>query len=214
MENKKENFFTKISSLDGKKGIKLRIAIFLRLTIVSFYRFLEDDCLTKASAISYTTLVSLIPTLTVALAFLTITSGFNEKQSEVFDQITTFLQKNEIKVDVTPYLETLREIIGSATQIGTVGFVVLIFSATAVLRTFESSFNQVWKIKTSRSFFYKIILYFFILSIGPLLFVILLGFALKFADVLRPAHLYSISRDANNFLWIAGERGTVVKITE
>ncbi len=214
MENQEDSFLTRITSLEGKTGFRLRFAVFLKLTVVSFYKFLQDDCLTKASAISYTTLVSLIPTLTVALAFLTITSGFNEKQSEVFDQITTFLQKNDVKVDITPYLETLREIVGSATQIGTVGFVVLIFSATAILRTLETAFNEIWNVSTSRPFLYKFILFFFILSVGPLLFVILLGFSSKFADMLRPSHLYSIIKDSNQNLWITGERGTIFKVNE
>jgi membrane protein len=214
MENQEDSFLTRITSLEGKTGLKLRLAIFFKLTVVSFYKFLQDDCLTKASAISYTTLVSLIPTLTVALAFLTITSGFNEKQSEVFDQIRTFLQKNDVKVDITPYLETLREIVGSATQIGTVGFVVLIFSATAILRTLETAFNEIWNVSTSRPFLYKIILFFFILSVGPLLFVILLGFSSKFADMLRPPHLYSIIKDSNQNLWITGEKGTIFKVNE
>jgi hypothetical protein len=52
-----------------------------------------DECLMQASAVSYTTIVSLVPMLTVALAFLTITSGFNERQDVIFDEINTFFQK-------------------------------------------------------------------------------------------------------------------------
>ena len=79
-----------------KRGIKKGYIIFLRILLVSFHRFIADDCLTRASAIAYTNIVSLVPVLTVALAFLTISSGVNEKQDELFDSINTFLQKNEI----------------------------------------------------------------------------------------------------------------------
>ncbi len=167
-----------------------------------------------ASGISYTTIVSLVPTLTVALALLTISSGYSEKQELISETITTFLQKNEIKIDITPYLDTLKDIVSSATQIGAVGFIVLIFSATAILRTFEAAFNQIWRVKVQRPFSDKIIFYFFILSIGPLLFVIILGFALKFSDFVRHSHLYSVSMDSKNYLWIAGERGTLLKIDQ
>lgn len=167
-----------------------------------------------ASGISYTTIVSLVPTLTVALALLTISSGYSEKQELISETITTFLQKNEIKIDITPYLDTLKDIVSSATQIGAVGFIVLIFSATAILRTFEAAFNQIWRVKVQRPFSDKIIFYFFILSVGPLLFVIILGFALKFSDFVRHSHLYSVSMDSKNYLWIAGERGTLLKIDQ
>lgn len=195
-------------------GIVKRIKLSIRILYVSFVRFYRDECLMQASAVSYTTVVSLVPMLTVALAFLTITSGFNERQDVIFDEINTFFQKNEIKIDLSSYLETLKDIINSATQIGAVGFIVLIFSATAILRSFEASFNKIWRIDTPRPFADKIIFYFFILAVGPLLFAILIGSATKGSDKLRPSHLFSISRDTSNFLWIAGERGTLLKIDD
>ena len=197
-----------------KRGIKKGYIIFLRILLVSFHRFIANDCLTRASAIAYTNIVSLVPVLTVALAFLTISSGVNEKQDELFDSINTFLQKNEIRVDITPYLETLKDIVSSATQIGAIGFIVLIFSATAILRTFEAAFNQIWRITTPRPFMDKIIFYFFILAIGPLLAAIFTSFAAKFADATRASHLYSITRSSDNYLWMTGENGTIVKIEE
>ena len=204
----------KLYLIPENKGIKRAYVIFLRIILVSLHRFLADDCLTRASAIAYTNIVSLVPVLTVALAFLTISSGFTEKQDELFDSINTFLQKNEIRVDITPYLETLKDIVSSATQIGAIGFVVLIFSATAILRTFEAAFNQIWRITTPRPFIDKIIFYFFILAIGPLLGAIFTSFAVKFADATRASHLYSITRSSDNFLWMTGENGTIVKIQE
>ncbi len=204
----------KITSIHNKQGIARKISIVLKLLFVSLAKFIQDDCFMKASGISYTAIVSLVPTLTVALAFVTITSGFNEKQSEIFDSITTFLQRNEIRIDITPYLETLREIINSATQIGTVGFVVLIFSATAILRTFESAFNQIWGIKKARPFADKIIFFVFILLVGPLLFIIFFGFASKIADLVRSPHLYSVVSDSNQDIWITGEKGTILKLNQ
>ena len=209
METKVE--INKIFQYENETGIKKKLKIILRILYVSFIRFYRDDCLMQASAVSYTTIVSLVPMLTVALALLTITSGFNDQQDKIFDEISTFFQKNEIKIDLTPFLDNLKEIISSATQIGAVGFIVLIFSATAILRSFEASFNKIWRIETPRPFADKIIFYFFILSIGPLLFAVLIGFAGKFSDKLRPSHLYSVSRDNSNFIWIAGERGTLIK---
>lgn len=202
----------KLISIRDKKGIARHLAIVFKLLFVAFAKFIQDDCLMKASGISYTAIVSLVPTLTVALAFVTITSGFNEKQSEIFDTITTFLQRNDIRIDITPYLETLREIINSATQIGTVGFVVLIFSATAILRSFENAFNQIWGIKKARPFADKIIFFVFILLVGPLVFIIFFGFASKIADLARAPHLYSIASDSNQDIWITGEKGTIFKL--
>ncbi len=200
-----------IFQFENQSGWKRKFRLMIRILYVSFVRFYRDECLMQASAVSYTTIVSLVPMLTVALAFLTITSGFNDRQDQLFDEVNTFLQKNDIKIDIGAYLENLKDIINSATQIGAVGFIVLIFSATAILRSFEASFNKIWRIETPRPFVDKIIFYFFILSIGPLLFAVFLGFAMNSSEKLRPSHLFSVSRDNSNFIWIAGERGTLIK---
>lgn len=210
----KIKIFDKFSTVPEKKGIKRSFILFSKVILVSIHRFIADDCLTRASAIAYTNIVSLVPVLTVALAFVTITSGVDQQQDQFFDSINKYLLKNEIKIDLAPYIETLKEIIDSATQIGAVGFIVLIFSATAILRTFEAAFNQIWRISTPRPFTNKIIFYFFIISIGPLILATLLSFASKLADAVRSSHLYSVTRSTDNFIWITGENGTIVKIDE
>ena len=45
-----------------------KIASTIKVFIVSARKFIEDDCLTKSSSIAYTTIISLVPTLTVALS--------------------------------------------------------------------------------------------------------------------------------------------------
>jgi membrane protein len=199
---------------DNKDSFLKRVVLLIRVLLVSSNRFVKDDCLMKASGISYTFIISLVPMLTVGLALLTITSGIDQKQDEIFSQLSTFLQKNDINLDISPYLEILKDIISSATQIGAIGFVVLIFSATAILRSFEAAFNQIWNIAKPRPFLDKIIFYFFILAVGPLILVIIYGFALKLTDKIRPSHLYSVSRDSQGFIWMSGERGTLLKIDE
>ncbi|WP_425269805.1 hypothetical protein [Leptospira yasudae] len=55
----------------------------------------------------------------------------------------------------------------------------MVFSATAVLRSLENAFNGIWRISSNRSLFQKLVFYFFVLAIGPLLFVIGEGVAEK-----------------------------------
>ncbi len=214
MQTEKNEFLVRLFDLNRENRFLRQIVKALRVISVSIFRFIKDDCLMKASGIAYTTIVSLVPMLTVALALLTITSGFNEKKEVLFDEINSFLLKNNILIDINPYLETLNSIISAATQIGAIGFVVLIFSATAVLRTFETSFNQIWRIKSDRSFFNKLIFYFFILTIGPLLFMTIDGVSEKVLGRIRSPHYFSIARASDNYLWIAGEKGTIIKVDE
>ncbi|PJZ42636.1 ribonuclease BN [Leptospira kmetyi] len=195
-----------------EKGFLRIFVLSIRIIVGSAYRFIKDDCLMQASGISYTTIVSLIPMLTVALSLITITSGLENRKEEIFDTINTFILQSNINVDINTYLETIGDLIDTATQIGAIGFVILVFSATAVLRSLENAFNGIWKIRSSRSLFQKLVFYFFVLAIGPLLFVIGEGVAEKTIDFFRPPHYFSMERDPSGKIWISGENGTIFRM--
>ncbi|WP_061219174.1 YhjD/YihY/BrkB family envelope integrity protein [Leptospira weilii] len=195
-----------------QKGFLKIFVLFIRIIVGSAYRFIKDDCLMQASGISYTTIVSLIPMLTVALSLITITSGLENRKEEIFDTINTFILQSNINVDINTYLETIGELIDTATQIGAIGFVILVFSATAVLRSLENAFNGIWKIRSNRSLFQKFVFYFFVLAIGPLLFVIGEGIAKKTIDFFRPSHYFSMEKDSSDKIWVSGENGTLFRM--
>ncbi|MBE8398898.1 YhjD/YihY/BrkB family envelope integrity protein [Leptospira borgpetersenii] len=195
-----------------RKGFLRIFVLFIRIIVGSSYRFIKDDCLMQASGISYTTIVSLIPMLTVALSLITITSGLENRKEEIFDTINTFILQSNINVDINTYLETIGELIDTATQIGAIGFVILVFSATAVLRSLENAFNGIWKIRSNRSLFQKFVFYFFVLAIGPLLFVIGEGIAKKTIDFFRPSHYFSMEKDPSDKIWVSGENGTLFRM--
>ncbi|TGJ98325.1 YihY family inner membrane protein [Leptospira langatensis] len=193
-------------------GIGRKLNFTIRVLAASAYRFIKDECLIKASGISYTTIVSLIPMLVVALSLLTITSGLDNRKEEIFDKINVFFLKSNINLDINPYLDTLGELIDAARQIGAIGFVLLVFSATTVLRSLENSFNSIWRIEENRSLIQEFVFYFFVLSIGPLLLVIGDNLAQKVTDVFRPSHFLSMDKDPENRIWIAGENGTLFRL--
>ncbi|WP_061220714.1 YhjD/YihY/BrkB family envelope integrity protein [Leptospira borgpetersenii] len=195
-----------------RKGFLRIFVLFIRIIVGSSYRFIKDDCLMQASGISYTTIVSLIPMLTVALSLITITSGLENRKEEIFDTINTFILQSNINVDINTYLETIGELIDTATQIGAIGFVILVFSATAVLRSLENAFNGIWKIRSNRSLFQKFVFYFFVLAIGPFLFVIGEGIAKKTIDFFRPSHYFSMEKDPSDKIWVSGENGTLFRM--
>ncbi|MBW0434519.1 YihY/virulence factor BrkB family protein [Leptospira yasudae] len=195
-----------------EKGFLRIFVLSIRVIVGSAYRFIKDDCLMQASGISYTTIVSLIPMLTVALSLITITSGLENRKEEIFDTINTFILQSNINVDINTYLETIGDLIDTATQIGAIGFVILVFSATAVLRSLENAFNGIWRISSNRSLFQKLVFYFFVLAIGPLLFVIGEGVAEKTIDFFRPPHYFSMEKDPSGKIWVSGENGTLFRM--
>lgn len=204
----------RLTAIPEENGWKRKLILSLRVLLVSVHRFMKDDCLIIGSSLAYTTIVTLIPTLTVALALITVASGIQARQGEMVDEINSYLLRNNIQFDITPYLDTLTDIISTASQIGAVGFVVFIFSATAVLRSLEKAFHIIWKIDLHRNFINKFVFYFFLISFGPLLFVVGKNITDKISDSVRPPHLKSIVSTKQGELWVAGEKGNIGTIKE
>lgn len=210
----KPPLLVRLTAIPENKGLKRKLILSIRVLLVSVHRFMKDDCLIIGSSLAYTTIVTLIPTLTVALALITVASGIQTRQGEMVDEINSYLLRNNIQFDISPYLDTLTDIISTASQIGAVGFVVFIFSATAVLRSLEKAFHIIWKIDLHRNFINKFVFYFFLISFGPLLFVVGKNITDKISDSVRPPHLKSIVSTKHGELWVAGEKGNIGTIKE
>ncbi|EMY68627.1 YhjD/YihY/BrkB family envelope integrity protein [Leptospira vanthielii] len=210
----KSPLLIRLTAIPEGNGWKRKLILSIRVLLVSVHRFMKDDCLIIGSSLAYTTIVTLIPTLTVALALITVASGIQTRQGEMVDEINSYLLRNNIQFDITPYLDTLTDIISTASQIGAVGFVVFIFPATAVLRSLEKAFHIIWKIDLHRNFINKFVFYFFLISFGPLLFVVGKNITDKISDSVRPPHLKSIVSTKQGELWVAGEKGNIGTIKE
>lgn len=140
----------------------------LRVIILAFRGFKEDRCIEKASALTYYTLISVVPIVAMALGFA---KGFG------FD---TYLQEYLIEKlkDKKEILDQILEFSNSLlanTQNGIVagiGIVVLLWSVIKVLGSIESSFNEIWSVNKQRGFVRKISDYITIILLAPLFIII------------------------------------------
>lgn len=193
----------------NKKITKWFVNVY-KIFLVSSKKFLEDDCFTKASSIAYSTIMSLIPTLTVILTFYSIFSGVGDKKDEVFARITTFMLEHNIKLNIDPVLDAISSLIENAGKIGGVGAVILVFTATAVLRTLDKTLNNIWNIKIKRSIFLKIIYFWTALSLGPVLIISGNALTNQVTSLLSsPSYLAAdISDDGK--IWAVGNKASII----
>ncbi len=195
----------------SKMGI-LWIFHFFNIFIVSGKKFNEDDCSTKSSAIAYTTLVSLIPTLTVIVTFVFARVGMQKEQ--LFQRITRFLaEQNLERLNVEPFFEAISGLLENAAGIGVIGAAVTVFSATALLRTIESSLNRIFKVKRQRSIFLRVIYFWAALTLGPIIVITGSTLATQISKVLTGPDYTSI-RQFDDELWLTGSKGSFGRVLE
>ena len=166
--------------------------------------FVRNRCPVRAAALSYTTLLALIPLLAVAIS---VTSSLLKNQGE--DRIEQFVQKG-INTMIPPatietnapdenfnassnsvYSADSDRILTAQKKVadeihnfiqnirggalGTISMLALVYVAIRLLASIEATFNDIWGVTRGRSWLWRIVLYWTTITLGPLLIVSALG---------------------------------------
>ncbi len=179
-----------------------------RVFIVATRKFMKDGCTTKASSIAYTTIVSLIPTLTVALTAYSMFEQVGNKKDEIFRKITAFMLEHNIRLNIDPIMETISTLIDNAGKIGGVGAVIMVVSATAVLRTIEQSLNDIWGITKNRPILLRMIYYWAALTLGPIMLIGGTTVATQISTAFSSPNYYA-AQFAGGRIWAVGNKAAI-----
>lgn len=128
-------------------------------------RFIEHRCMQVASSLTLTTLLALVPVVTVAL---TVASAFPVFGS-LLRQLHNFVVQNMLprSVDaITTYAQQFSE---NAAHLTAVGVVFIGVTALLLMFTIESEFNVIWRVSRPRPLLRRVLVYSTVLTIGPLL---------------------------------------------
>lgn len=139
----------------------------LRIVFIAFKGFKQNKCQLQASALTYYSLMSIIPIFAMMFG---IAKGFGfEQRMEAF--ITEKLEGQPEVIDlVLQFTHSLLESTKGGIIAG-LGFVVLFWSVMQLLGRIERAFNDIWEIKKSRNFMRKFSDYLTIMIIAPIFII-------------------------------------------
>jgi len=135
-------------------------------------RFREDRLGLTASSLTFTTLIALVPLLTVMLAVFSIFPMFGDFQKALE---TYFLQSLVPDNIAQPVLRALTQFADKAKHVGGIGLILLVATALALVLTIDRTLNAIWRVRTQRSLGHRLLVYWTGLTLGPLA----LGFSLS-----------------------------------
>jgi membrane protein len=130
-----------------------------------FQRFLADRGISSAAALTYTTLFAVVPLMTVTFATLSAVPAFQG----VGEQIQDFIFRNFVPSTGAAVQEYLKGFTEQARQLTWIGVLALAVTAFMMLVNIEQAFNTIWRVRKSRRGVSSFLLYWAILSLGPLL---------------------------------------------
>ena len=135
---------------------------FLRLLVS---RFIADRGLPNAASLTYTTLLSLVPLMTVGLA---VFSAFPVSEKLVVE-LQDFVFKNFVPASGEVVQQYLQEFNSKASRLSGVGFAFLVVVAIMMMVNIDQAINAIWRVRQERKPLAKFLMYWSILSLGPLL---------------------------------------------
>jgi membrane protein len=140
----------------------------LRISVLSVRGFNEDKCGFRASALTFYSLLSIVPFLAMAFG---VAKGFGLERSLEKQLLTRFQGQEEVIVKVMEFARSFLETARGGVITG-VGVFLLFWATIRVLGNIEDSFNHIWEIPKPRNFARKISDYLSAMLICPLLLIV------------------------------------------
>ncbi|NBU87961.1 MAG: YihY family inner membrane protein [Betaproteobacteria bacterium] len=129
-------------------------------------RFREDRLGLTAGSLTFTTLISLVPLLTVMLAVFTAFPMFSSFQVALEKYFLQNLVPDSI---ARPVLAALTQFASKAHRIGVMGLFGLVVTALALMLTIDHTLNRIWRVPRPRPLGQRVLIYWAALTLGPLL---------------------------------------------
>jgi membrane protein len=146
-----------------------------RILFIAARGFYEDKIQLRASALSFYTMLSIVPILALVFG---IAQGFGLQEYLKTILVEKFQEHEDMLKMLLGFVEKYLGRINQGYITG-IGLVILFWSVMKVLGNIEDSFNGIWRIKKSRMFTRKFTDYISLVVIAPVLLIIASSFNLS-----------------------------------
>ncbi|AFT86582.1 YihY family inner membrane protein [Paraburkholderia phenoliruptrix] len=137
----------------------------------------EDRIAQVAGSLTFTTMLALVPLATVAFALFTAFPLFSSFQESLQFFLADHLMPAQLNSQIFKYLN---QFASKAKGLTTIGMVLLFLTGVMTMMTIESAFNVIWRVRKARPIAQRILVYWAIITLGP----ILIGVSLSISSYL------------------------------
>jgi membrane protein len=130
-------------------------------------RLTEERLPQVAASLTFTTTLAIVPLLTIVLAIFTTFPMFGKFRAALDSYFVQMLMPRAIANTI---MGNLTQFASKATGLSAVGGVALLFTSTALIGTIERAFNQLWRVRQPRPLVQRGLVYWALITLGPLAF--------------------------------------------
>ena len=129
-------------------------------------RFVQDRCTQTAASLTFTTLLSLVPMITIALTVFSAFPVFEDFSAQIKIYLLNNLMPENAGIIITKYMQQFAD---SAARLTAVGIAILTVTAMMMLMTIDKAFNVIWQVTRPRPLVKRLVAYWAVLTLAPLL---------------------------------------------
>jgi membrane protein len=138
---------------------------FADFCLAVFWRFYDERALQTAGSLTYTTLLSLVPLITVALAVATAFPVFDQTIGE----LQLFLLENFLPdaEGINTIAEQITAFSTNAGRLTAIGLVFFFVTAVMLMMTIDTSLNRLFRVQRWRPMLQQVLMYWAVITLGP-----------------------------------------------
>jgi len=173
----------------NRNSLRAAVREFVAFCVAVARRFDEERATQTAGSLAYTTLLSMVPLFTVALAVaLAVASSF-PAFNDSMESLRNFVFENALpdtpgRRRITEQIDSFMRNAGRLTAIGIVGFTV---TAMMLMLTIDNALNRIFRVPRRRPLLQNIFVYLAIVTLAP----VLIGVSLSLTTVALTASVGS-----------------------
>lgn len=145
--------------------------------------YLDDECTQKSASLTYTTLLSLVPIITVVIVLFSVVPAMSEMREQLQDMIYDNLLPTSSE-SIRTHLESFAE---KSSNLGLIGVAGVFVTTIMTLLTIEGAFNKIWRVEERSGFLNSVLRYWTMITLAP----IVLGVAFVASSAITGLSLFN-----------------------
>ena len=137
-----------------------------RLVALAGRRFAADSCSARAAALTFSSLLAVVPLLAVGFAAFAAFPAFDEAQRLA----QSFMIENFVPHAGDLVRQQLDQFVSRTGQLTAVGVLFLAITSVLLLSSVTATFNAIWRVAETRPYVTRLLVYWSVLTLTPLIF--------------------------------------------
>jgi len=173
----------------GQKGpLRRALGNTVKVAVIAVRTFLDDKIMTRAAALTYSTLFAVVPILALIFA-IARGFGFENIVNSLLDN--GIMKENESLSTVMQFIDGYMQYVSSGAFVG-IGLLFLLWSVYSLADGIETNLNFIWHVKQSRGMGRKITDYFSLVLLIPIGIICLSGLTVATRNILEGMEGYKL----------------------